>query len=46
MQISKRDEDIVLYQKYTADKYPEYDNYNAINISNTKDIPLDYVCST
>lgn len=31
-----------LTQKYTADKYPLYDNYNAIEVSKTKDIPMDY----
>lgn len=27
---------------YTPEKYPKYDNYNAINIDKTADIPLDY----
>lgn len=31
-----------LTQKYTSDKYSLYDNYNAIEVSKTKDIPMDY----
>lgn len=31
-----------LTAKYTPDKYPKYDNYDAINISNVCDIPCDY----
>lgn len=38
----KRHEEILLYKKYNAEEYPEYDNYNAIEVSKTKDIPIDY----
>jgi hypothetical protein len=38
----KRHEDIVLYKKYNDIEYPKYDNYNAINVNKTKDIPMDY----
>lgn len=31
-----------LTQKYNPDIYPKYDNYNAIEVSKTKDIPMDY----
>ena len=31
-----------LTQKYTPEAYPHYDNYNAINIDKTADIPKDY----
>jgi hypothetical protein len=31
-----------LYRKYDADAYPKYDNYDAINIDKTCDIPMDY----
>lgn len=31
-----------LTQKYNPDIYPQYDNYNAIEVSKTKDIPMDY----
>lgn len=42
LDISKRTEDIILYKKYSADEYPMYDNYNAINVDKTADIPMDY----
>lgn len=38
----KRHEDLILYKKYTPEEYPTYDDYNAINIDKTKDIPCDY----
>ena len=37
-----RHEDMVLYKKYSADEYPKYDNYDAINVDKTVDIPVDY----
>lgn len=42
LEINKRHEDLILYKNYTAEEYPTYDNYNAINIDKTKDIPIDY----
>lgn len=41
---SKRHENIPLIKKYNGNEqsYPFYDNYNAINVNKTKDIPLDY----
>ena len=41
---SKRNEEIILYQTYEGNEenYPKYDNYDAIEVSKTKDIPLDY----
>ena len=38
----KRHEKLDLYKKYNAEEYPLYDNYNAINVNKTADIPLDY----
>lgn len=40
----ERHEDLILYKTYfgNEDDYPKYDNYDAINIDKTKDIPLDY----
>ena len=40
----KRHEDLILYKKYYGNEseYPKYDNYNAINIDKTKDIPCDF----
>jgi len=31
-----------LTQRYDHDKYPKYDNYDAIEVSRIKDIPYDY----
>jgi hypothetical protein len=38
----KRTEDIILYKKYKKKDYPKYDNYDAIEVSKVKDIPMDY----
>ena len=37
-----RHKDLILYKTYNEHEYPKYDNYNAINVSKTKEIPLDY----
>ena len=42
LDIKKRHEELVLYKKYNPQEYPKYDNYNAINIDKTTDIPYDY----
>jgi hypothetical protein len=42
LDISKRHEDLILYKSYNPDEYPKYDNYNAINVNKTKDIPFDF----
>ena len=41
---SKRHEDIMLTKKYHGNEseYPKFDNYDAINVNKTKDIPMDY----
>lgn len=39
---SERHADMILYKKYSAHEYPKYDNFNAINVDKTKDIPMDY----
>jgi len=31
-----------LYKNYNEEEYPTYDNYNAIEVSKTNDIPCDY----
>lgn len=31
-----------LVEKYNPDKYPKYDNYDAIEVSKVVDIPCDY----
>jgi hypothetical protein len=40
----KRHEDIVLTKKYYGNEieYPKFDNYDAINVNKTQDIPMDY----
>ena len=42
METSKRHEPIELTCSYTSDEYPQYENYNAINVSRTQNIPFDY----
>ena len=42
LDIKKRNEDLILYKKYCPEEYPKYDNYDAINVNKTNDIPLDY----
>lgn len=42
LDIEKRHENMTLFRTYSADKYPKYDNYNAIEVSKTLDIPCDY----
>ena len=39
---SKRNLPLDLYKKYNPKDYPKYDNYDAINVDKTKDIPMDY----
>ena len=39
---AERHTDLELYKKYTPEEYPEYDNYAAINVNKTSDIPDDY----
>lgn len=38
----KRHENLDLYKKYSPEEYPKYDNYDAINVNKTADIPMDY----
>jgi len=42
LDISKRHEDLILYKKYNTEEYPNYDNYDAINIDKVAEIPMDY----
>jgi len=42
LDIAKRHEELILYKPYILEDYPKYDNYDAINVSKTKDIPMDY----
>ena len=38
----KRHEELILYKRYNPDEYPHYDNYDAIEVSKTKEIPYDW----
>lgn len=38
----KRHEHLALTRSYTPDKYPRYENYDAIDVGRTSDIPIDY----
>lgn len=42
LDIPKRHEDLIPYKIYTPEEYPKYDNYDAINVDKTSDIPLNY----
>jgi hypothetical protein len=42
LEINKRHEDLILYKNYDESIYPKYENYDAINVDKTKDIPCDY----
>lgn len=42
LDIPKRHDDLVLYKNYSPEEYPKYDDYDAININKTSDIPQDY----
>lgn len=38
----KRHEELPLFKKFKAETYPEFDNYNVINVNNVVDIPVDF----
>lgn len=42
LQTTKRQEELILYKKYNPEEFPKYDNYDAIEVSKTADIPCDY----
>lgn len=42
LDIAKRHEELILYQTYNPADYPQYDNYDAIEVSKIADIPCDY----
>ena len=39
---SKRHEDLILIKRYSPEEYDSYDNFDAINVNVTNDIPCDY----
>ena len=42
LDIEKRHENMTLFRTYNPDDYPTYDNYDAIDVAKTADIPCDY----
>ena len=38
----KRHEKLLLWKKYSPETYPKYDNYDAIEVAKTEDIPCDW----
>lgn len=42
LDIKKRHEELILYQTFSPEEYPKYDNYDAIDVGKTADIPIDY----
>ena len=42
LEIPKRNEELDLVCHYSPEEYPQYDNYDAIEIGKTSDIPCDY----
>ena len=42
LDIKKRHENLLLHKTYNPDEYLKYDNYDAINVNKTSDIPIDY----
>ena len=44
IEIQRRHDELILYKTYhyNENEYPNYDNYDAINVDMTKNIPIDY----
>ncbi len=42
IEVAKFREEIPLWEKYSPEKNPRYDNYDAIEVSKTAEIPVDY----
>lgn len=42
LKIKQQPKDFLLSKHYTPEEYPKYNNYDAINVNKTKDIPCDY----
>ena len=42
LDVKRRHEKFPLYKIYTPDEFPKYDNYDAIEVSKSADIPCDY----
>lgn len=42
LDVAKHNETMPLFKKYSAEEYPTYDNYEAIEVNKVADIPVDY----
>lgn len=42
LEVSKHNDEIVLYKKYSPEEYPNYDNYNGIEVARVNEIPMDW----
>jgi Adenine-specific methyltransferase EcoRI len=42
LDFAKRHEDLILYKSYVPDECPKFENFDAINVNKTSDIPADY----
>ena len=42
LDIEKRHQEMILYKTYNPEDHPKYDNYDAINVNKTSEIPMDY----
>ncbi len=43
LEYDERHETLPLHRRYISDDYPKYDNYDAINVDKTSNIPCDFV---
>ena len=42
LDIQKRHEKIILWKNFTSEEFPDFDNYEGINVNKVTDIPCDY----
>ena len=42
LEVQKHNEELMSYKRYNKKEFPYFENYNAINVNNYKDIPYDY----
>jgi len=42
LDIVKRHEKLILWKQYTPEEYPNFDNYQGINVNKVSEIPVDY----
>lgn len=42
LDMKQRHEEMILVKRYSPEEFPTYDNYDAIEVSKTSDIPCDY----